>query len=474
MRVLRGVLFLAFCAVPSLVAGQASSVGDVVPERAIRITIGGELKLSLVNRNSDLFRAAFGPARGVGAGALARTNATPGGTGGDTFLDPYISLNIGVQLAEGVTAITELETPFLYGDEGGTNTTTAGIVRRQLDVNQLYVRWEGAFTPDLTLQMGIQEFAHDFVGNHNPFFVDVGHAESPFDNPTAAVDTGTPQSASAGLVSSQEAAGIHGKYDLGDIDLELFYFTIGETFRKNSDRSLYGVTVQTDSGASADMAWNAGAGVYVLQNDSSSRLFTVGGGGSTEMLDGALKVYGEGYFQFGEYVENAPGTNRDIDMHGAFAIYGGVRYSIPDIDWKPFIDISYWEISGDDDATDGRNENFVSLENNNDTIIVEDGYYGLDVDTNYRKIAVKAGFSPGEKVRVEALYAFFELQDNNGTYSNVASGSDKIGDEFDLNIRYFATEYLTFRLATGVLLDAGALEVGDDINISLIEARVQF
>ena len=68
----------------------------------------------------------------------------------------------------------------------------------------------------------------------------------------------------------------------------------------------------------------------------------------------------------------------------------------------------------------------------------------------------------------------FELQDNNGNMSNTPAGHDKIGDEFDINLRYRATEYLYFRLGTGWLFNANALGLADDINVTIFQAVLRF
>ncbi|MEM7166790.1 MAG: alginate export family protein [Planctomycetota bacterium] len=446
-------------------AAAQGSVGDVVPERAIRITVGGSIDLNLVARNEQFFRAAL-------AGGVLDPGTPTTASGGDVFLDPIISLDLTVQLREGVTAVVQLETPYSeQGDAGGINTTTAGSESRVLDVEQVFVRWEGAFdSPDLTLQVGIQDFSNDFAGTGNPFFVDVSHSENPFDSAT-----GAPPAPSSWMVGTQEASGIFTRYNAGDVDLDLFYFTIGEGLRGSTDMTLDGATLQTDSGPDTDQPWNLGAGLYVLESDADSRLFTLGGGGSTTLMDGALKLYGEAYGQFGSYAEMS-GSAGDIDQEDAFAVFGGARFTMLDTVYQPYIDVSYWEISGDSNTTDGNNENFVSLEGNNDTLIVEDGYYGFDIDTNYRAIKVRGGFTPADwdRLRVEVLYAFFELQDNNGTLGAPSSTQDKIGDELDIVVDFFATEYLTFRVATGGLFDPDALGLGDDVNSSRIEARVKF
>lgn len=461
-----------------MASGQAT-VGDVVPSKAIRITIGGEVSLSLVVRNEEFFQATLGAARsGVAPTALGLSGPGRGGagtgSGGDVFIDPQISLDVSIQLREGVHGVLEIATPFnVFSDAGGANTASGANAERFLAVQQAYVLWEGAFNQPLDLKVGIQDFKKDWSGTGNPFFVDVSRSENPFGNPTLGTDVGTPQSPSSGLVGTQEAAGIYGDYAIGDASIDLFYFTIRETFRSNRDNNLYGATLSTDGGPDAPNPWNLGAGVFVLESDSRKQLYTFGLGGAVSVMDQALKLYGELYTQHGHYAD-APGAAGDIRARNAFAAMAGMRYQLPEVAGSPFVDVSFWEVSGDDNGGDDKNGNFVSLENNNDTLVVENGYYGLDLDTNYRAIKIKGGFEPMENLHFEALYAYFELQDNgSGTYSN-GTTRDKIGDEIDLTLRYFATDYLTFRLATGWLFSPVALGTSKDLNVSLFEVELKF
>ena len=55
--------------------------GDVKPGNALRITIDGSLKLTLVSRNDDFFRAALGDAVTGAAGAPLGRSGAGGGTG---------------------------------------------------------------------------------------------------------------------------------------------------------------------------------------------------------------------------------------------------------------------------------------------------------------------------------------------------------------------------------------------------------
>ncbi len=452
-------------------SGGVTLGGDVKPARAIRITLSGEMKFDGVYRNKRYFGAALGDGITGAAGTPLGWTGSATGTDGDFFMNPWVALNIDTELADGVNAMVTLETPF----DAFTRNVGGSGSGRTLDVDQAYVQWLGAFVPDLTLVVGIQDYVVDFSGNGNPFLIDVGNAESAFSNPssTAGADFGSPQSSSAGRVGSQEAAGILGELNIGDAELDLFYFTLQETFRNDADESMFGAVIDY-AFETQDWRGQAGFVFFDLQNDSSSNVWTYGGGGHLESASGDMKVYGEAYGQFGRYANNLMGFGR-ISQNRSFAVIGGIRYYVSGMEEvRPWVDFSYWEISGDDNASDKRNGNFVSLESNNDTLIMEDAYYGLDLDSNYRALKFKGGMNLTPDWSLEGSYSFFELQDNtNGTAANM-SGHDKLGDEIDIIANYRATDYLTFQFGAGWLLDAQALGVGSNISITKLTAEIRF
>ena len=80
----------------------------------------------------------------------------------------------------------------------------------------------------------------------------------------------------------------------------------------------------------------------------------------------------------------------------------------------------------------------------------------------------------GSPCTFQTMYAYFELQDNNGTADNTPAKHDKLGSEVDVSITFHATDYLRFKLATGFLFDANALGVGSNINVTVFEAALSF
>ena len=171
------------------------------------------------------------------------------------------------------------------------------------------------------------------------------------------------------------------------------------------------------------------------------------------------------------------GTGSGTIDQDAHAFLAGVRYDLPDVedDSAPWVDVSCWDYSGDSDSTDNSNGNFVSYEFNNDTIVLEDSYYGLDLDTNYRAFKVKGGMNLSPEWSIQGTFAYFTLNSNAGGFaSNPSNNSKKLGDEFDVRATYRATDFLTFHLNAGTLQNAKALGVGSGIEVFSLTSEVRF
>ena len=123
-----------------------------------------------------------------------------------------------------------------------------------------------------------------------------------------------------------------------------------------------------------------------------------------------------------------------------------------------------WYISGDDDDPDrDKNNDLVTYEDINTTLIVEENDYGLDLDSNYWAIKFKAGIKLNpilkEEVRLEFLYAYFHAIDV------APSKNSRIGDEIDIRITWEYTSDLAFSAATGILLNSNYFkDVYDEVG----------
>ncbi|MDG1456002.1 MAG: alginate export family protein [Planctomycetota bacterium] len=453
------IAFVATLLVGGVLEAQTTIGGDVKPKRALRLTISGDLSLSFVDRSSSFGDAALGNGSGGAGSPLAANWAEPVRDG--FFIDPIFQIELDAEVSEGVNALISLETPF----DASENLRDGQL---PLGVDEAKISWKGAMNPDLNLEMGLVHYDLDLAGNGHPMFLSLGNSESAFDNPNAGFDVGTPQSSSAGLVDSLNPSGVVGYYDLGENSVDVLMFDLSSL----NDESLFGFVYNMPLDA-GDYSGEMGFTFINTKNDGGSDLFTFGGGANVSGEDG-LKFYGELYLQTGDYGSGVGAGTIDQDAH---AFLAGVRYDIPEIDddSAPWIDVSIWDYSGDSDSADGKNGNFVSYEFNNDTVVLEDAYYGLDLDTNYRAFKFKGGMNLSPEWSIQAMYAYAYLNSNSGGFgSNPSNNSDKLGDEFDIRATYRATDFLTFHLNAGTLQNAKALGVGSGVEVMTLTSEVRF
>jgi len=492
------------------VAAAPTWGGEVVPRKAVTIEVGGTIDLTLASWNDEMMEPLLGarthdPVNTQVAEILQmplgqRISDPKVGDGGDIVFDPRVTVDLEVSLSKQVRGLVELKTPFyIFGDEGGTNKSLrlhSNRVRRFVDVTQLYAQINEVWDENLMFRAGVQNYERDLRGDGNPFFISTNYAESAFDSLT-----GAPMAPGGNNPESQEAAGILGRYEWEGVGSgDLFYFTLDETYELNQDDTAFGATLDILFDENAQ--WGKATPTFiVLQNDGASYLYTLGTGVQFFGFERHLEVFGEIYGQWGIYEKNftlnsslLPYTDRAGTPGGAdpalysrllgrrikqsaWAGYAGMRYTFdfPGMeDVKPYVEGSYTEVSGDADATDSYNKNFVSLENNNQSLIVENAYFGLDIDANYRAARAVVGFWPHKKVRVEGMYAYFELQRNNGLVDVSSGRHNKIGDEVDLRLIWTYTDYLRVMVGTGWLWDAKALGTLHPINLTMFRVQLDF
>ena len=106
--------------------------------------------------------------------------------------------------------------------------------------------------------------------------------------------------------------------------------------------------------------------------------------------------------------------------------------------------------------------------------MVENAYYGLDVDANYRAARAIFGFWPHKTVKIEGMYAYFELQRNNGLADVAGGRHSKIGDEVDVKVIWTYTDYLRVMAGAGYLFDAKAFGTLHPIVLGMCRVQLDF
>ncbi len=481
---------------------------SIVTKKAT-VTLSGRLDLNTVYRSQEFFSAMQGDGNSATAPPAGDTplisyaNSLPGqvapggsfGSGsGDFFMDPYLALNFAVDVGDQARGVIELRTPFHVADAGGKNDSSngffSGFQERTLELKQAYAEIDEIFAGNqpgggLLLRAGIMDFRKDLRGDGNSFVIDVSGSEHPFDG---LATFGATHTTSTGFADTTEAAGGYARYTiLPFLILDGWLFNLDESYNASTaarnDLLFWGFSGEIPIGKDSRLG-KVFLTVFDLMNTSNTHVVTEGGGFVVYPWVGEevnfLEIFAEAYFQQGTYARNASVSGQDLEQKDAFALNLGLKGKLPpmtvfeDKKFIPFGELSYVEVSGDDNSQDTENSNFVSLENNNRTLIVENGYYGFDIDHNYRGFRAALGFHLA-RWRFEALYAYFEFQDNGqGRIAANAENSGKIGDEIDFSLEYEYNANLKFGLHEGLLLDSRALGQSQVTQLTLFTIGLSF
>jgi hypothetical protein len=445
------VVFLVLFAVASL-----CEAGNVETKKSKGITISGEIKLDSIFSNREVNTVIFGP-----VGGKRQSSAT--------FSDPTITLNFDVWLAKHVNAWLTLKTPEYLLDDMGSPVLPVGPTnypRRILEVDQAYVHIDEFGYKELSLRLGIQNIIYDMLENGNPFFYAIGQCEDAFTNNFNVPGDGQLELNGPGLASTIEAGGMklgyHKKSERLQFRGDMIFATTVETRQVDQDRELFALVGNIAVPHEKDYVAKIMMTLASMSQNPASRIWTLGLGSTfkaTKTLDVFAEAYGQGGTYWSNYnpaVDPANISTQAKDIHQqAFGGYGGFRYTMAESAWTPYLGLEWWWLSGDPDRTDRKQQNFISYEDVDDTIILEENNYGYDLDTNYSALKFRAGFKPARDWALSLLYGSFrtarKVKANPGLGYR---GYEKIGDEFDIQIKWDYTEDITFRAGVGLLWNA--------------------
>lgn len=389
-------------------------------------------------------------------------------------------------------------------ERGGDNNLTPRF-------EQAYVEFDGLIE-NLRIRSGIQDIEYDLRGNGDAFFLDIAESEGIGNTimiPGVIEDFQPIQSIEfAGISATHTTPDLFG----GSLYTDAFFGTVMETGTWDQDQKLIGFNFDWKTETEDPDINNTLRFMTTFFNTNSSNWITshlvgvdwnlvnvAGMGGNLELFMEMVLQYGyfasakdldamypQRYFEdhtdgltppnfrgtswVGSDIltqpagaarsnEYLPPYSNDMEQK-SWGYYFGFQYTQADVDWKPWVEFMYMYLSGDDGGWGGdpgkifhANEDFVSFEDNDATLIVEENDYGLDIDDNYWKIQVAVGasldpvFNNEFDVDVKVLYAFFEAIDTPFTVR------DNIGHELDLIFTWNYSQDLTFTLAAGWLWD---------------------
>ncbi len=394
---------------------------------------------------------------------------------------------------------------------GAGSNANRGLIGAQNDFNvflgQAYIEVKEFLWQQLSFKLGIQDHRYDLRGNGNAFFMDIREAELAYATPTleafagniyygheipggvtaAGAGTGpanTHGNFNGGLFRDQnrEAGGLKFTYNLDDnLFVDLFWF---QTFESSAGGNLgsavpgiaegddrydeYTIGLNIDYNIDEKSLFNfIYAGIY--GDDGHVNVHTVGFG-LDYYLTPEFEAYIEFYGQWGDSGHvSSEGTNvahndQEVD-HEAYAGIVGLKYTF-DHEIKPWFDLSFTYVSGDDGdiSTNGNtgpdtNHDFISYEDNDATMILEENHFGLDVDSNYWKIQGEMGITVSldrqDDFHISTLLAWAEVA-HGPTRRGINHGAngleldddeeDELGLEWNVKMTWNYTESLDFSI----------------------------
>jgi len=464
------------------VGGEADS--------ATEITISGEIDMCMAYRDSGITSILDMVPQIWGVG-------TPDYQKSDFATIPLVTLNFDVECADKVSGFLQLENQRLNGTAGTAgNVDFLGGDNVALAVEQAYIKVSEFLSEKLTFTVGIQDLKLTLREGEGAFFCDVAESESAAMSPIAeGFGQPTGYTFGAGIARDVLEFGgmtfLYGDMENDNYQFGFFWGTIGETGVAHMDEDIKGLHFDYSLPGDGNMMrvllaqHKAGTGNIAGHNKQDASFYTFGVGAVYQAMPEQLEVYGEFYLQSGDSadVRVFPDEVKTMDQDANAFRFGG-RYKL-EHDLKPYFDLSYWYLSGDDGDPNEDNEDFVSYENVQSTLILEDNLLGLDLDSNYTAIKLEAGITTSldvnsdgqaEEIALKLLYGMFDLNEEPDRVGitlvppmpvntpALVGIDDDLGTEIDITATLKYTDNLSFTLGMGIVSGADFFDSGADTN----------
>lgn len=391
-------------------------------------------------------------------------------------------LNFDANLADNVKAkvqLTNRNYSTEFGGFGLGNTLFGSDASVAVNFNEAYVSANEFLSEYFSLSVGFQNLAYSLRGDGNYFLLNLKKSNTAFITTHPLFDDTNDIDNPRGYAPG--TAGV--KFIFGKSDtpwkLDLFYFvqTFGGAignFGARADENVAGAVFDYNFGEKNLFTLGV---VGFGANQWSSNVWAFGGGVDYfwKVGGGELELYAEGYFESGDFTAT-------IKQKDTFGGYIGGRFNFAG-NLSPYIDLSFWYLSGDNGSVATRNEDFVSHRYlGNSTLLLENNFYGFDVKSNYWAIKAEAGLKANlrreKDFSVSALVGFFTVNEE------ITNKPDDLGTEFDVRLGWDYNDSLSFALAGGFLFGSDVLDkgpgpladgaVGKSASVVLFETRLKF
>jgi len=494
------VMFVALAMIP------AGAEGVSIKEEGKALTLKLDVDAPWAFRSKDI--NVFHNAAGVGLNAAQES---------DALMTPLVSLTTEWALKDKVTAVVELANLRLQlGAVGGTGTLDNAQYGAGQNITtgfrQAYIKVEDFIADKLTMNYGIQPLKLTLRKGEGAFFADVSYSLSPSLKVPLDISVAARSTTTRGY---GEFSGLNFKYGNAAADNYDVGFFYGVTVEfptagglRFEDR-LLGFTFTYKLSGEDNVIKAVVAQASNAWTEMNALTIGVGADYFGAMPNKALEIYGEVYMQSGTASNagwTATGAQADVDQ-AAQAYRFGAQYNFAQ-DLKPYVGLSYWFLSGGDDSARYKagsakyteNNHFVSYENSQSTLILEDNLYGLNLDSNYTAIKVEAGITTSFKLDksgeasplyVKLLLGQFSLnKEPLMTAADPKTGlfttDDGLGTEIDIVATLEATKNLSLSLGLGMLSGgdffgsvrftnaAGGTDSFDSMTMVIFGAKLSF
>lgn len=454
------VAVAAVCAMALSAAAQQERNVTTSKDRGdtVKVNVSGRVVLDYVWRSSEVTAFTDSFTNGVG------TSKSEG-----TF-EGYVAVRMDMELSDKVSAVVEFGTKRV--DLAATplnalNPWSTGDTQ-VLHLREASVRIGEFLMPELSAEFGISNWNFDVRGKGNSFALDPRHSQSILRNRIVTQDDDDALMARASTPDEQEPVGAVLTYSREAITLHLVALpTVIEAGHASDDESLYAIDfwynldqVGKGSRVGAVLALH-GVGVPLADNLREGSMFTFGAGVVLKGLVDGLELYGEFYKNAGTAGQiNA--AQDDVDAAG-LALQIGAEYRLPNNDMNIWFGVNFTMISGDDDTAPDEEANaFMGYENVGDLLILEDMYFGYDIDSNYTAVKIMGGLALSvgagkNNLELSATLGFVNTtEDITGVLAT--DEEDALGTEIDVRAKWMLNKQVSINAAIAFLTGSDILE----------------
>jgi hypothetical protein len=416
-------------------------------DETVKITVQGNVVLDYVWRSAEIafVKEPFSPLPVFGDNEESANS-----------FEGQVAIRFNIDLSDKVSAVVELGKERV--DQGDVVVFAGAdqVVFQDIVITELHVNIREFLDPNLNLQVGITTWSFDVRGRGSSFAFDPRHSQPIVHNVNNNEDTANSLPLRA-LADELDPIGVWFQYKRQAflVDVVLLPMVV-EGGEPQEDEALYAVDLfynLDDKGSriGAILALSSFGDFAFSGSDTS--VFTLGAGATLRNLVPNLEIYGELYFQFGS-------AGNDLDA-GGFAFQVGAQYQLEG-DMAPWVGVNITWISGDGDnnPADDKVGNFLSYENVNDLLILEDMYFGYDWDANYFAIKLSGGlaFSVGGGKNNLELSGILGITRTVEDVQFASGGENGLGNEIDVKARWILTKQASIHGAIAFLFSSDVVE----------------